>query len=77
MIYALLLIFVVCGCNIAIWRKFQHERVASKQQNRTSQKKRLTKTLLFVSILALLSWLPITIMHCVIFVGQVQIAWKF
>ena len=41
-IYALLLIFIICGCNIAIWRKFQHGRVASKQKNRTSQKKRLT-----------------------------------
>ena len=75
-IYALLLIFIICGCNIAIWRKFQHGRVASKQQNRNSQKKRLTNTLLFVSFLALLSWLPITIMHFLIAVFQVQIAGK-
>ena len=75
-IYALLLIFIICGCNIAIWRKFQHGRDTSKQQNRTSQKKRLTRTLLFVSFLALLSWLPITIMHYLIVVFQVQIARK-
>ena len=75
-IYALLLVFIICGCNIAIWRKFQHGRDTSKQQNRTSQKKRLTRTLLFVSFLALLSWLPITIMHYLIVVFQVQIARK-
>ena len=73
----LIITFIICGCNIAIWRKFQHRRVASKQQNRISQKKRLTKALLFVSFLALLSWLPITIMHYLIVVFQVQIARKF
>ena len=76
-IYALLLIFSICGCNIAIWRKFRHGRIASKHQNITSQKKRLTKTLLFVSFLALLSWLPITIMHYLIVVFEVQIARRF
>lgn len=76
-VYVLLLIFIICGCHIAIWRNFQRGRAASQQQNRAWQKKRLTKTLLFVSILALLSWLPITVMHYVIYVGQVQIAWKF
>ena len=75
-IYALLLIFIICGCIVSIWRKFQHGGVASKQQNRNSQKKRLTKTLLFVSFLALLSWLPITIMHFLIAVFQVQMARK-
>ena len=61
--YFLALLFIVCGCNINIWRKFQHGSIASQQQNRASQNKRLTKTLLFVSILALLSWLPIIIVN--------------
>ena len=53
------LLFIVCSCNIGIWRKFQHGRIAaSQQQNRASQNKHLTITLLCVSIVALLSWLP-------------------
>ena len=55
----LILTFIICGCNIAIWRKFQHRSVASQQQNRNVQNERLTRTLLFVSILALLCWLPL------------------
>ena len=62
--YVLILLFIVCGCNIGIWRKLQHGNIASQRQNRASQNQRLTKTLLFVSILALLSWLPfITVFH--------------
>ena len=62
LLIALLLLFIVCGLNIGIWRKFQRGRVASQQQNRASQNQRLTKTLLFVSTVAVLSWLPIIIM---------------
>ena len=61
--YTLILILFICGCNIGIWRKFRHGSVALQQDNRASQKKRLTKTLLFVSLLALLSWLPLIIRH--------------
>ena len=67
---------IVCGSNIGIWRKFQHEGVASQQQNRASQNKLLTKTLLFVSILSLLSWLPFIIMNYLIVFG-VPISWRF
>ena len=49
------------SCNIAIWRKFQQSSVASQQQNRAAQNKRLTKTLLFASFFALLCWLPLVI----------------
>ena len=77
MLYALLLIFIICGTHIAIWRKFRSGRAAPQQENRASQKKRLTKTLMLVSMLTLLSWLPISSMHYVIYVGQVQIASKF
>ena len=44
-----ILLLIVCGCNISIWRKFRNRSFASEQQNRASQSKRLTKTLLFVS----------------------------
>jgi len=71
--YFLTLLFIVCGCNIAIWKKYQ-QRITSQQQNRDLQNKRLTKTLLLVSVVALLSWLPLivvsfvrfTILHAII-----------
>ena len=66
--YILILTLIMCGCNLGIWRKFQLGEFASKQQNRASQNKRLTKTLLFVSILALVSWLPLIISNHLIFV---------
>ena len=75
--YTLILIFIISGCNIAIWRKFQQGRIASQQQNRASQNKRLTKTLLFVSFLNLMSWLPLTIVNCLIFLFNVEIPWRF
>ena len=62
LLLALLLLFIVCGLNIAIWRKFQRGRIASQLQRRSSQNQRLTKTLLLVSTVAVLSWLPIIIM---------------
>lgn len=51
---------IICGCNIAIWRKFQLQGIVagSQHQNRDLQNERLTKILLFVSVLALLCWLP-------------------
>ena len=57
------LLFIVCGCNIAIWRKFQLRSTVLHQQNRASQSQRLTVTLLFVSIMALLSWVPLITVH--------------
>ena len=56
--YLLALLCIVCVCNIGIWRKFQRRSIAPQQQNRTAQNQRLTKTLLFVSFVAVLSWLP-------------------
>ena len=75
--FATILGLIICGCNIGIWRKFQHGDVASQQQNRASQIKRLTNTLLFVSILSLLSWLPIVIINYLIIVFRVPITWEF
>ena len=59
--WTLFLLLLVCGLNIAIWKRFHHGTIASQRQRRASQNQRLTKTLLFVSIAALASWLPLTI----------------
>ena len=72
----LILTFIICGCNIGIWRKFRPGNIASRQQNRNSQHNRLTKTLLFVSMVVLVSWLPLIILNCLIYVFDVQIPWK-
>ena len=47
------LTIIICVCNIAIWRNFQRESVASQHRNGASRNRRLSKTLLLVSILAL------------------------
>ena len=75
--YLLTLIFVICGCNIGIWRKVRHGSVASQQPNRDLLNKRLTKTLMLVATLASLSWLPLITFNCLIFVFNVQIPWKY
>ena len=54
---------IICVCNIAIWRSFQHESVTSQHRNGASRNRRLTKTLLLMSILALLCWLPLSILN--------------
>ena len=72
----LILTFIICGCNIAIWRKFQHESIASQQQNRNLQNERLTKTLMFVSILSLLCWLPVIIVLSLMALG-VSTPWRW
>ena len=72
----LILTLIICGCNIAIWRKFQHGSVASQQQNRDLQNERLTRTLLFVSILTLLCWLPVIIVGNLKALG-VSIPWRW
>lgn len=73
--YALILTFIICAFNFSIWRKFQHGRVASQQQNRALHNKRLTKTLLIASGLALLSWLPLIITN-VLDVYGISISWR-
>ena len=73
----LIITFIICSCNIGIWRKFQSGIIASQQQNRNSRNKRLTKTLLFACILALLFWIPFLILNGLIVVCDVQIPWKF
>ena len=62
--YAFTLLLILCGCNIAIWRKVQRRsNPASHLQNRAIQNQHLTNTLLFVSIFPLLTWLPLIIVN--------------
>jgi len=75
--YVLILTFIICGCNIGIWRKFRQGSIASQKQSRDSLTKRLTKTLVFVSFLVWLSWLPLVIFNCLIFVYDVEIPEKY
>ena len=71
------LTIIVCVCNIAIWRSFQHESVASQHRNGASRHRRLTKTLLLVSIPALVCWLPKIILNILISVTKTSIPWTF
>jgi len=75
--YFLIIAFITCSCNIGIWRKFRRGNIASQQQNRGSQNKRLTKTLLFVSILGFLCFVPLATLNGLIFLYDVKIPWKF
>ena len=59
--YAVIMASAICGCNIGVWRKFRQGRLVWQHQNRVLQNQRLTKTLLLVSVLSLLSWLPLSI----------------
>lgn len=59
--YAVIVASAICGCNIGVWRKFRQGRLVWQHQNRVLQNQRLTKTLLLVSVLSLLSWLPLSI----------------
>ena len=61
--YVLTLLFIVCGCNIGIWRKFRRGRIAPQQQNRAVQNQRLTKPLFFGSIITLISCIPLIIVN--------------
>ena len=56
-LYGLSVVLIICGLNIGIWRKFQQKTVPHLH-NRALQNKRLTKALMFVSVMALSSWLP-------------------
>lgn len=73
--YTLVLMFIMFGCNFSIWRKFRSGRTFPMQQNRASQNQRLVKTLLLISILALLSWIPLIVMNT-LFVFNCSINWR-
>ena len=72
MSFPLSFLFIICVCNISIWRKVRKRNIALLQQNRpASQNQRLTKTLLFVSIISVLSWHPLVVVNYLIVVQEV------
>ena len=71
------LTIIICVCNIAIWRNFKNQSIDSQHRNGASRNRRLTKTLLLVSILALLCWLPLIILNILISITKTLIPWKF
>ena len=74
----LILTLIIYGCNIGIWIKWKHRRIRPSQgRNRDLQNRRLTNTLMFVSILALLSWFPVIIFNYLIYVYNVPIPLKY
>ena len=68
----LIQLFTVCIGNIVIWRRFQR-RIASQQQNREAQNRRLTRTLLLLSAVEILSWLPLTISNLLVTAFEVPV----
>ena len=77
MSFILLFLFIVCLCNIGIYRTFHKRKVSSQQGNRASQSQRLTVTLLLVSTVSLLSWLPLVTANYIFFVKNITIPNKF
>ena len=72
----LTLLLTVSGCNVGIWRNFRHRRIASAQPTRDLQNRRLTKTLLLVSIIVLISWLPGITVNVLKIVHEMSISWN-
>ena len=67
----------ICVCSIGIWIKFQRKIVFSKHQNKVSQSRPPTKTLLFVSILAFtICWLSLITLNVLIYSAETLIPWK-
>ena len=54
----LTLLIIMCFCNSGIIRKFRLRSNTLRQRSRGTLNRRLTTTLLFVSIVAFLSWFP-------------------
>ena len=74
----LILMLIICGCNIGIWITWQHGRIRPSQgRNRDLQNKRLTNTLMLVSILALMSWFPVITFNFLKYIYNVQIPLKY
>ena len=71
MSFPLLFLFIVCGCNIGIYRTFHKRKVSSQQGNRVSQTQRLTATLLLVSSTSLMSWLPLVTANYLFYVQNI------
>ena len=64
--HATILTLTICGCYIGIWTKFTRGRKGIRgKHSGTSQNKRSTKTLLLITAIALLSWLPLIITNTI------------
>ena len=61
-------LLIISGLNFGVWRKIQQQPVPH-HQNRALQRRRLTKTLLLVSLIALGSWLPPLVYSLIAFLG--------
>ena len=78
MSFPLSFLFIVCTCNISIWRKVRIRNITLQQQNRAAfQNQRLTNALLFVSAISVLSWLPMVIVNYLVFVQGLDIPRRF
>ena len=73
MSFPLLFLFIVCACNIGICRTFFKRNVSPQQGTRASQTQRLTVTLLLVSTVSLLSWLPLVTANYIFYVENITI----
>ena len=71
MSFPLLFLFIVCGYSIGICRTFYERKVSSQHGNRASQSQRLTVTLLLVSTISLLSWLPLVTANYIFYVQNI------
>ena len=67
-LYGLSIVLTICGLNIGIWRKFQQKTVPH-HQNRALRNRRLTKTILFASLIASGSWIPTIVYNLIVFLG--------
>lgn len=75
--FTLTLMIIICVCNVGIWRQFQNASAASHQKNRDLQRKRFTKTLVFVSTLTLICWLPFLVMNILMVLYDDAISLRF
>ena len=76
MTFELICLLIVCACNIGIFKKFKQGKIASQRQN-SQNRVNLNKHLLLVSVLAVLTYLPLIIVNFLIFVLEVSIPRKY
>ncbi|XP_044169327.1 growth hormone secretagogue receptor type 1-like [Acropora millepora] len=72
--YAVAILLIVCGCNIGIWRRSRRKARIISSRNRLNIE-RLTYTLLFVSFLALVCWIPLVIINYLTDVFELSASW--
>mgnify|MGYP000338537680 CR=1 FL=1 len=74
MSYAVAILLIVCGCNIRIWRRSRRKSRIVSSRNRLNIE-RLTYTLLFVSFLILVCWIPLVIIQYLTYVFELSGSW--